>query len=182
MTGFNSNIEELIEKFKVLKDKANTLDLSEALIAGVTAARGAMSFRIFNLGHDVGGVPLGSYRGRKKRTSKKQFEGRNTAFLFGDQKNLKLSPYEKKRLAKGRQIRYKDLEFTGTLRRGLVVIQEDERRVVCAITSDELIAIAKGQEEQINAEIFGLSDDEKEVLREHVIEIAKQIYDRFFNP
>jgi hypothetical protein len=181
MTGFNSNIDELIERFKVLKDKADSLDLSEALVAGVTAARGSMTFRIFNQGQDIGGVSLGSYRGKKKRASKKQFQGRNTDFLFGNPATLKLSPYEKKRLAKGRQIRYKDLEFTGTLRRGIVVIQETDRRVVCAIPSEDLLLIAKGQEEQTNAEIFGLSDEEKEVLREHVIEISKQIYDRFFN-
>jgi hypothetical protein len=181
MTNFTSNISELIEKFKILKDKADTLDLSEALIGGVTAARGAMSNRIFNRGEDIGGVSIGSYRGVKKRTSKKQFAGRDTAFLFGDPATLKLSPYEKKRLAKGRQIRFKDLEFTGTLRRGIVVIQEGERKVVCAIPSDELIKIARGQEKQINAEIFGLSEEEKVIMRDHVIELSKQIYVRYFN-
>jgi hypothetical protein len=181
MTKFTSNIDELIEKFKVLKDRANTLDLSEALIAGVTAARGAMAYRIFNQGQDVGGVSIGSYRGKKTRASKGQFTGRDIKFLLGNGASFKLSPYERKRVKAGRQIRYKDLEFTGTLRRGIVVIQETERSVVCAIPSDELYDIAKAQEEQTNAEIFGLSDEEKEIMREHVIEISKQIYDRFFN-
>jgi len=181
MTDFTSNIGELIERFKVIKEKALSIDLSEALVIGVNAAKATMQVRIFNRGEDAGNVSLGSYRGPKKSVSKKQFEGRKIEFLFGQVDDIRLSQYEKKRVAKGRQIRYKDLEFTGTLRRGIVVIKESTIRVVCSIPDEDLYKIARGQEKQINAEIFSLSDEEREVLRTNVIAATKQIYDRIFN-
>lgn len=177
MTGFNSNIGELIEKFKAIKERAQNVDLSDALVIGVNAAKGAMQFRIFNKGLDSGNVPLGSYRGAKSN-AKNTF----SEFLVGvPAGQLRLSPYEKKRVKKGRQIRYKDLEFTGTLRRGIVVIKESQVRVVCAIPNEDLYKIAKYQEEQINAIIFELSEEERELLRTNVIAASKQIYDRIFN-
>ena len=178
MTGLNSNIDDLIEKFKALKEELRSIDLSDALVVGVNAARGAMSFRIFNKGLDAGNTPIGSYAGPKKGTANDFSE-----FLVGDPGDVvKLSEYEKKRVKKGRQIRYKDLEFTGSLRRGIVVIKESQVKVVCAIPNEKLYNIAKYQEEYIHAEIFSLTDDERELLKTNVIAAVNQIYDRLFNP
>jgi hypothetical protein len=185
MTGFNSNINELIEKFKAIKSELTTVDLSDALLAGVNAAKASMQNRIFNKGLDAGETPIGSYAGPKKRAKTGEFDGRNKDFLFGDLDEgvePKLSEYEKKRVAKGRQIKYKDLEFTGTLRRGIVTVKESSTRVVAAIPNEKLYNIAKYQEEYIQAPIFTLTDKERELMRTNIIAISNQIYDRLFNP
>ena len=184
MTGVTSNIEEVIEKFKAMKKELQTVDLSDALVIGVNAAKASMQFRIFNKGLDAGNLQIGSYAGPKKKAKKGQFDGRKKDFLFGDLpegEEPQLSEYEKKRVAKGRQIKYKDLEFTGSLRRGIVVIKENSVRVVCAIPNEKLFNIAKFQEEYIKAPIFSLSDEERELLRTNVIAAVNQIYDRIIN-
>lgn len=182
MTGLNSNIGDLIEKFKAMKTQLQTVDLSDALVVGVNAAKAAMQFRIFSKGLDAGGTSIGSYAGPKKKQPKERFEGRDVDFLFGDVGEIKLSDYEKKRVAKGRQIRYKDLEFTGALRRGMVIIKESSVLVVCSIPNEKLYNIAKWQEEHIHASIFSLSDSERELMRTNIMEIVNQIYDRILNP
>lgn len=182
MIGINSNIDELVERFKLMKKELQSVDLSDALVVGVNAGMALMKNRIFNQGLDAGGVSLGSYAGPKKKVSKKQFEGRDTDFLFGNTNTPKLSQYEKKRVGKGRQIRYKDLEFYGTLRRGIVVIKETSTRVVMAIPNENLYVIAKAQEEYINAPIFRPSDEERELVRTNVIAAVNQIYARILNP
>lgn len=181
MTGFNSNIKDVIERFKMIRDKSKQIDFSDALLTGVNAAKASMQNRIFNQGQDAAGSSLGKYRGKKKVVSNKKFEGRKTDFLFGKVNVLNLSPYELKRVSKGRQVRYKDLEFTGALRRGVVVIKESQLSVVCAIPNERLFRIAKGQEEYLHTSIFALSDEEREILRTNVIEAVNQIYVRLFN-
>lgn len=176
MTGLTSNIEQVIERFKLIRDKSKQIDFSEALVLGVNAAKGSMQFRIFNKGLDNTGNALGKYKGRKKPVVNDFSE-----FLVGIPKALQLSEYEKKRLKKGRQIRYKDLEFEGALRRGIVVIKESQDSVVCAIPNAKLYDIAKGQEKQIGTVIFALSEEERELLRTNVIEAVNQIYVRLFN-
>lgn len=172
MIEITSNIEDVVAQFKALNEQLKTIDLSDALVVGVNAARGQMSFRIFNKGLDTGGTSLGSY---KKNISKEDFlEGGFDLGTF-------LSPYEKKRRKAGRQIKYKDLEFTGTLRRGILVIKESQVRVVCAIPNEKLRKIATYQEEYIGSKIFGLSEEETELLKTNVIAAVTQIYDRLFN-
>lgn len=179
----NSNIVEVIGRFKDMKKQLQEVDLSDALVFGVNAAKSAMQNRIFDQGLDAGNERIGSYAGPKKKVSKKQFEGRNTDFLFGPVAGsaFKLSAYEKKRVKAGRQIKYKDEEFTGTLRRGLIVIKDTSTRVVCAIPNEKLLIIAKAQEEYINSKIFSLTDDERELLRTNVIAAVNQIYARILN-
>lgn len=176
MTGFNSNINELIEKFKAIKTNAQNIDLSDALLAGVNAGKGAMENRIFNRGLDINNNPLGEYRGEKQNVKNTFSE-----FLVGTPGQLRLTPYQRKRVKKGRQVRYKDLEFQGALRRGIVVIKESQVSVVCAIPNEDLFNISQYQEEDLHTKIFGLSEEEKEVLRTNVIAVSKQIYDRIFN-
>lgn len=178
MIGITSNIEQVIEKFKILKDNARNVDFSDALVVGVNAAKAAMQNRIFNKGLDAGNTPIGSYKGPKKAVNR----GRLSDFLVGTSDNISLSQYEKKRVKAGRQIRYKDLEFTGTLRRGIVVVKENQTAVSCQIPSDELAVIARSHEEYINGPIFSLTEGERELLREQVIEATTEIYDRLFNP
>lgn len=155
MINITSNIGEVVARFKNLSEQLKNIDLSDALVVGVNAARGAMSFRIFNKGLDAANVPLGSYKSKD---------------------------YAKKRTKKGRQVKYKDLEFTGTLRRGILVIKESQVRVICAIPNEALLKIAQYQEEAIGSTIFALSEEEKELLKTNVIAAVNQIYDRLFNP
>lgn len=182
MINFTSNIDEIVERFKITVEKAKQTDFSDALLVGVNAAKGRMQNRIFTEGLDAGKVPIGSYGGKKKVASLKLLEGRNKEFLVGDVKTLLLSAYERKRLAAGRQIRFKDLEFTGALRRGIVVIKESQIRVICAIPNEDLFKISQYQEEYIGAKIFELSDEERTILKENTIEAVKQMYVRIFNP
>lgn len=179
MFQITSNINELIQKFKNIREMSENIDPSEALLVGVNAARGAMSNRIFNQGQDSSNNSLGEYKGNRVNVIPKKKQ-KNQEFFVGVSVRL-LTPYEKKRVEAGRQVRYKDLEFTGTLRRGIVVIQESQRRVVCSIPNDDLFKIARGQEEQLKTQIFSLSDDEREILRINTIEALNQLYGRLFN-
>lgn len=186
---FTSNLHDLIVRFKAVAAEAGQLDVSQALIAGVNAARGEMSNRIFNQGEDAEGVKLGIYIGSKgKLLSKKAAKVKKKSNIDLTGLQMKFTPYEQKRLESGRQIRYKDLEFTGTLRRGIIVIQENDKRVVCAIPSPQLQLIAAGQEEQVgrirgdggDAPIFALSESEQNTLITNTQEILNQLYDRLF--
>lgn len=188
MTGFNSNIEELITKFKGLKANAQQVDFSEALLVGVNAARGAMSFRIFNKGLDSTGASFGKYIGKKQGLSKageKIFKGKKK-FLAGNATGF--SPYELKRIGRGRQVRYKDLEFTGDLRRAIRSEKESNVRVICVITNARLAKIADYQEEQIGritgkgrVAIWQLSEQEREILKTNTSAALTQIYVRLLS-
>lgn len=190
MTGLNSNIDQVVERFKALGARVKGVDPSEALIVGVNAARGEMQFRIFNKGLGTEGGSLGIYVGKKGRLSKlseqRLFGKRKKEFLVGA--NDQFSPYEIKRIGKGRQIRYKDLEMFGSLRRGMVVIKTSNVRVILAIPNEKLFQIAKGQELQIGrilgvgeVVIFKPNAEERQLLRDNTIEALKQIYVRVFN-
>lgn len=203
MTGITSNIDELIAKFSGISQE--DIDVSPALLVGVNAAAGQMRQRIFNEGKDAQGQPLGSYTGRKKRFSPKQkltpaFQRRlKNSRIIGPENQLgedfEFSEYEILRLSEGRQVRYKDLERTGTLRRGIVPIDQQDQssivsktRVVCSIPNDNLFKIARYQEEQVGkirgggkANIFTLSNSERDLMKENIREALKQLYVRVFN-
>lgn len=166
-----SNIDSVIEKFKMMADNAANIDFSESLIGGANAARGKMNFRIFNSGKDANGAPFGVYTGKK--ISKK----------------IPFTPYELKRVSKGRQILKKDLEFYGALRRGIVIVKKDQKMVVCTIVNAQLILIADYQEEQIGkirktgkVRIFALSQEERSFFITNTSALLKQQYARAFNP
>jgi len=185
MIGITSNIDEVIERFKRKADQAANVDVSQALTAGVNAARGAMTNRIFNKGLDSNKATLGQYKGKKGKKSTAKARA-----ILGKKKRLEFfttnfqgefSEYEIIRIEHGRQIRYKDLELTGTLKRGIVTIKQTSNRVVCAIPSNKLFKIAQGQEKQIGTTIFQLSDEERQVLKDTTNEVLKQIYDSIIN-
>lgn len=178
MTGFHSNIEEVITHFQSLVNDTGRTDFSDALKFGVNAAMAEMQVRIFNKGLDSNSVSLGKYKGKKKGTTLLKGNPKS-GFLAG--KRSQFTPYELKRLKAGRQVNYKDLEFTGDLRKGIIVVKESGTLVSCSIINNKLILISEGQEDQLKTEIFSLSDHEKQILIDNTSEALKQLYVRIFN-
>lgn len=200
MMSVKTNLPELVEKFKKIAEQGTAVDYSAALLVGVNAAMGEMKFRIFNNGQDVDGVLFGAYVGKKRNV--KNFKSINLdgddvyvrKSLLKEQKRVRkvgdqeLSEYEIKRVKAGRQVKYKDLEFIGDLRRGIVTDKQTDVKVVCYIPNDDLKLIAKGQEQQIgrlrggeDAIIFQLSADEAQLLKDNVKQALIQLYDRILN-
>lgn len=174
------NIDELIVKFGKVKQELENVDFSQALVVGVNAAKAKMQYRIFNLGRDKFQNPLGKYRGPKfKKATKKELKKFKDPTKFFN-KNL-FTPYELKRIKAGRQIIKKDLEFTGALRRGIVVLKENNARVICYIPNAKLFLIAESQETDLNTQIFGLSTEERKILVDNTNAALKQLYDRILN-
>lgn len=180
MYTLNSNLDDLITKWTVNLEKAKTINMSDALIFGVNAARGQMENRIFNQGLDSTGKPLGIYRGKRNYPKPKKLnDPRKLKFATGGARLL--TRYERKRVDAGRQVRYKDLEFTGTLRRGIVVIKQTESRVVCAAPSQRNKDIIDGQEKDLNTKIFSLSVSERDFMKQQINAAIKQKYAGLFN-
>lgn len=197
---FKSNIEQIIGRFKELAEKGESLDFTEALTVGVNAALGQVKQRVFNTGRDAQGIPFGKYTGRRSRATKRRYLGRD----FGDEtkkerkklrKGIKphvlgeqFTEYEKERIARGRQIKYKDLEMNGDLRRGIKVMTENPQKVVASIPNEKLFQISQWQELQISkiigmkVNIWGLSDEERELMKTNIYEALTQLYARLYNP
>jgi len=209
-----SNIQDIISRLERIRDKAATIDVTAALVVGANARMGVMKNRIFNQGQDSENNSLGKYTGKKTKVTNNRytFGNNNSDFQTADAEDLKqgkkklkrlkagiknekqsggasqFSEYEKERLAAGRQIRYKDLEFEGTLRRS-IVIAEQNNAVYCVFNDDESKKIAGYQQKQI-AKIKGLSDEvkifwgtkeEKEIQREQTNNALREIYESLFN-
>ncbi len=76
------------------------------------------------------------------------------------------------------------MEFYGGLRRGIVTVTDSNIKVSCAIPNDELLVIARGQEEQVGRitgtgkrKIFSLSESEEVTMKTNVKEGIKQLYE-----
>lgn len=186
MMAVTSNIEQVIARLNEMAANGERIDFSDALAAGVNAARALMQNRIFNTGTDANGISLGGYSG--KQTKSRSKNKRLLAGIVDFDPEGGYSEYEKKRLAFGRQIAYKDLEFTGSLRRSIVTAKDGTKRVVCYIVNQGDADIARYQEEQIGgirgtgrAEIFGLNTLEKEELVTVTNAALFQLYDRLLN-
>lgn len=195
-----SNLEDIIKKLQQVAKRAEALDFSEPLVAGLNAAMGRMKFRIFNSGQDSKGVSFGKYIGKKTRATNRKFKAKK----YGNKENEKgkakkrkrldknkeadtlYTEYEKKRLAFGRQVNFKDLEFTGGLRRGIVVAKISDTKAAVMIPNEQLYKIAKYQSEQISKivgqelRIFGFSDEEKQINTSTTNELLNQIYAGLF--
>jgi hypothetical protein len=204
--GVTSNIDTVIVNLQKIANNSAVLDVSAALTQGVNEARVAMIFRIFNKGLDAEGTTLGKYVGKKFGVSSRRFKGGSEPVgdstvkkkLKEEEKKFKKSAektgqtefteYEKKRLAAGRQISYKDLEFHGSLRRAIITAVNDFRTVSCVINNTEEAKIATYQEEQIgrirgsgaDAKIFTLSTDERDILKQKTIIALQQLYVSLF--
>lgn len=191
MISLHSNIEPLIEKFKLIAAQSKEVDFSQALLAGVNVGKAKMQFRVFNTGKDAEGVSLGIYTGKKEGGAPRSLK-KNTdevkRRLVGAQSLF--TPYELKRLRKGRQIVYKDLEFTGDLRKGIVVVKKGPYQVLCVIPNAKLGKIAQAQELHIArirgaadpVKIFSLSKEEHELMVKNINAVLKQIYDKLLKP
>lgn len=183
MYTLKTNLDALIEKLKKRKDQLNGIDYSAALLQGANASMGEMKVRIFNDGKDKSGVVFGKYTGKKKLLFVVNAEKiRRMRIAEGLGIDDGFTDYEKKRLKAGRQVTYKDLEFTGDLRRGVVIGKDSETRIICWIPNDDLFKIAKYQEEQIGkikgqefVVIFSLSDDERKTLKDQTRLAIKQL-------
>lgn len=196
----NSNIEEVIGRLKKLAQDAEAIDWADALTAGVNAALGKMKFRVFNTGRDSKQIAFGKYVGKRTRATNRKFKIKR----LGDEsenrkrkikrKNLKedaandaFTEYEKIRLSEGRQIKYKDLEFHGSLRRGIQVVREGNKKVFATVINEQLIKIIDGQTRQISritgtqVEIFSLSEEEREILINNTKIALSEIYARLFH-
>ena len=66
-----SNIDQVIERLNEMAANGERIDFSDALAAGVNAARALMQNRIFNTGTDANGVSLGGYVGKQTRVRSK---------------------------------------------------------------------------------------------------------------
>jgi hypothetical protein len=200
-----SNIQELIDKFKTLSEQAAEIDFSAALLLGAKASMAQMNYRIFNTGKDMDGRPFGEYTGRKFKTSSRRFgyldedpldksvkkkldaQKKRYEKNASDTGREDFTEYEKKRLTAGRQIQYKDLEFTGDLRRSIDVVKVSNTAVEVVFKDEENANKAEYQEVQVGeirgggkAPIFGQSDSEKELMDENIFEGLNQIYDSIF--
>lgn len=198
----NSNIDDVIAKFKAIAQKAAEIDVSAALVVGMNAGLGQMKNRIFNQRQDAAGASLGKYTGKKGKVTgryrlnsedpgdasvKKLAKKQNKRLM--EYSGEDLTPYEKKRVKHGRQIAEKDLEFDGDLRRAMVLGSPAPREVNAIINNARQSQVAGYQEQQIArirgqsapVVIFSPSEDEKQTVRDNTSAALKQIYDRIFN-
>jgi hypothetical protein len=162
-----NNIPEIIERLERVKAALGgggsippaIPDFSDAMFSALNTGNGLMKRRIFNLGLDAEGNPLGNYEGSKTRVTSKKLsintddDVKKRRGAIG--RRIKASPdskyteYEKIRLSHGRQIEHKDLQLTGALFSSIETVKSDNRKVVIAITNPETALIAGYQEEQI---------------------------------
>lgn len=190
------DITIMTKKIEGLKAAFESGRFADALVGSLNTGNGLMQQRIFQETQDVKGQQFGKYVGtKKKQTDRAQVRG-----LFGatktDKKRIKtsagleLTPYQRLRANKGRQIAKKDLEFTGGLRRAIETQIENEKAAVLQFNTDLAGKIARGQEQQITnirngasgttkgtgaTKIFGLNDSEKEQVNDQGRELILQI-------
>lgn len=94
-------------------------------------------------------------------------------FKFGlDADNRKLGSYrsesyKKKRQKEGRQINYKDLQMTDEFRNDLDIGEFDGKTAV-GFTSERSETIVRGQEKQLDIEIFSTNEEEVEIVFENI--------------
>lgn len=112
-------------------------NVSKILINTASIAGSDLQFRIFN-------------------------QGQTTA---GNTMRYRSAPYKRKRVKAGRQIVWKDLEFTGDLRYSINILNTAQREVSYGFNNSETAKIAGYQEEarQVGEKIFELNN--KEILK-----------------
>lgn len=177
------NAEEIANRLQHIKPliKQACYD-TELFAANQIGAK--MIRRIFNDGGAYIGK-IGNYKPLKTKnrdsTLKKLNRAKKRAALIGGRNNL--SPYEKYRVKLGRQIGYKDLEVTGSLKSALQVGTRNGRPVF-GIAGQKYADIAKGQEEQTKKLIFVARPEEKKEVNDEAIEFlrdrAGQIFKSIF--
>lgn len=180
-----NNIPDVIKRLEDFKAKVlnGEINFADAMFSALNTGNGLMKRRIFNLGEDAEGRPFGRYVGNKSGLTRRKFsiasddaidekqrkadKNRLNRVIKGNTTGQFYTEYEKKRLSRGRQIAYKDLELEGGLRRSIEVFLDGPRAVIAIANAEEAL-IAKGQEAQIGrirgeatpAVIFTLSEEE----------------------
>jgi hypothetical protein len=186
--AFDISIQQ--EKINKLKDAFEKGRFADALLAALNTGNGLMQQRIFQQTTDVEGNDFGAYIGKATKVkrikiSKNPLQNKRNKALIGQN----LTPYQRKRASKGRQVLRKDLEFTGGLRRAIETIVENDKAVVLEFNNDQAALIAKGQEAQITnirlgqkgitkgvgIKIFSLNQAEKQEVTEQGRELITQI-------
>lgn len=205
-----SNIPDLIARFQRIATAATTLDVTAALTIGVNSARTKMTHRIFNLGQDAEGQSFGKYTGKTSKITDRRYTSTDEmtnsddpfsaqAKKLGKKKLARLkknavqqdqsdfTEYEKERLAHGRQINHKDLEFTGGTRRSFKTVNTGGG-VYAVFDNPENAKIMEYQEIQIGeirgsgrVKIAALSEDERVLWKDETNAALKQLYAGLFN-
>lgn len=179
-----------------LKKIVESGQFADALVGAMNTGNGLMQQRIFTRNQDVEGNSFGTYIGKKTAL------GRGTAIrLLSEAKRpeqkarvvratVPLTPYQRKRVLRGRQIVRKDLELEGDLRRSIQMYIQSDKEVVLAFNTDKQALIAAGQEQQITnirnglpgttkgtgaIKIFALNADEIDQVVEQGTELVLQI-------
>lgn len=134
---------------------------------------GKMQHRIFTKGGATIGK-IGKYKTLKttnrSKTLKALTRSKKRKSAIGDRSNL--SPYERKRVKAGRQIGYKDLEFTGDFKNSFHVGKRNGKYTF-GIVGDKNKLIAQGQEEQAGKLIFVPSISEKQEVQEECMDFIR---------
>ncbi len=179
----------LIKKVQAIKEAFENGSFADALVGAMKAGNGFMQTRIFNELKDTEGNSFGKYIGKTRKArlivSKNRLQNNRNKAIAGKD----LTPYQRKRALKGRQVLNKDLQLTNSLRRSIGEVIENERVVVLQFSTDEMAKIARGQENQITnirngqpattkgngVPIFKFTESEKERTVEQGSELIKQI-------
>lgn len=207
MIRITHNITSVINQLEAIRqsvkdgDARNRIDQAiEDTVATMTEGQAVMKVRIFNNGQDASETTMGKYVGKKTGVTSGKYAGKQYS-IFGvnmiedasgtrkkqeKRRNLKpylgedLTEYEKKRVAHGRQIGYKDLEFSGDLRRDIVTERQGSVTQI-VIKNDLSVKKAVNMEKQIGniragqnantgsaepAVIFALSKPETDFITE----------------
>lgn len=191
--GFDLTI--LTQKVERLKANIQSGRFGDALIGALNSGNGLMQERIFSTNKDTQGNDFGVYVGHKKTLSDKSqltalfnTKGSKAKEKIRIDAIQELTSYQRKRLAKGRQIDKKDLEFNGGLRRSIET-RHDDKTAVLEFSTDESALIARGQENQITnirngkkgsskgegIKIFNLNEDEIKKVIEQGLQLINQI-------
>lgn len=176
-------------KIEKIKEAFENGRFGDALVSSLNTGNGLMQQRIFQANKDIEGNGFGGYIGKKSKArlllSKNKTQNKRNKAVAGQN----LTPYQRKRALKGRQISKKDLEFTGGLRRAIETKIENEHAAVIEFNNDFAALVAKGQEAQIaniragqkgktsglGIKIFTLDVSEKEKVVEQGRELITQI-------
>lgn len=179
----------LPNKIDKIKENFENGRFGDVLVSSLNTGNALMQQRIFQANKDIQGNSFGGYIGKKRKArlqvSSNKTQNKRNKSVAGQE----LTPYQRKRALKGRQISHKDLEFTGGLRRAIETKIENEHAAVIEFNNDLAAIIAKGQEAQISniragqkgttsgigAKIFTLDAAEKEKVIEQGRELINQI-------
>jgi hypothetical protein len=183
------DVQILSQKIQGLKEAYEQGSFADALIGALNVGNGLLQQRVFQETQDVEGNTFGQYIGKKRKVRTAPTKNKTQAKRNKAIEGKFLTSYQRKRVAKGRQIAKKDLEFSGGLRRAIETQVENDKAAVIQFNNLEAAKIARGQEAQISnirngekgttkgtgVKIFSFNNSEKESVTEQGSELIKQI-------